>query len=113
MDEERTIEPATREDWRRWLEENHQRERAVWVVLLKKSAGPAGMSYDQSVEDALCFGWVDGKTRSRDGRSYSIRFTPRRPGSNWSESNRVRARGMIDTGRMTPRGAAVLPPDLS
>ena len=112
MDDEPAIEPASAAEWRRWLEENHQRQRAAWVVLLKKAAGPAGITYDESVEEALCFGWVDGKIRSRDARSYAIRFTPRRPGSNWSESNRERVRRLIGAGRMTPQGAAVLPPDL-
>jgi uncharacterized protein YdeI (YjbR/CyaY-like superfamily) len=81
-------------------------------VYYKKGSGKTGISYDESVEEALCFGWVDGQTKGLDEASYAGRFTPRRPGSNWSASNRERAKRLLDQGLMTEAGKQVLPAEV-
>jgi uncharacterized protein YdeI (YjbR/CyaY-like superfamily) len=81
-------------------------------VYYKKGSGKTGISYDESVEEALCFGWVDGQTKGLDEARYAGRFTPRRPDSNWSASNRERVARLLREGLMTDAGMRVLPPDL-
>lgn len=93
-----------RRAWRNWLRRNHARETEIWVLIHKKSAGMAGVPYEEAVEEAICFGWIDGKLRRIDDRRHMIRFTPRKPGSVWSESNRKRAERMISSCRMTKHG---------
>jgi uncharacterized protein YdeI (YjbR/CyaY-like superfamily) len=81
-------------------------------VYYKKDSGKTGIGYDESVEEALCFGWVDGQTKGLDKARYAGRFTPRRAGSNWSASNRERVKRLLDQGRMTAAGKQVLPADV-
>jgi uncharacterized protein YdeI (YjbR/CyaY-like superfamily) len=95
-----------REAWRDWLVRNHGTEKEVWLTLYKKNSGRRGVSYDAAVEEALCFGWIDSAIRGVDGESYAQKFTPRKPGSRWSDSNRARMRRLIDEGRMTEAGLA-------
>lgn len=94
--------------WREWLAAHHQMRTQVWLLLHKKHAQEPGVRYDEAVEEALCWGWIDGLTKSWDERSYAVRFTPRRPGSVWSESNVERVGRMIAEGRMTPAGMALV-----
>ena len=102
-----------RDAWRRWLEENHARAGEAWIVQYKKRSGKVAVDYEAAVEEALCYGWVDGKIQGVDDLSYKIRFTPRRPkSSNWAPSNRARVAKLKREGRMTPAGLAVLPADL-
>ena len=96
--------PGNREQWRNWLLENHAREFEVWFVFLKKHTGKSNVSYNDAVEEALCFGWIDGVKRSIDEDRYMHRFTPRKAGSKWSSLNKERAQRMIDAGRMAPAG---------
>jgi mannose-6-phosphate isomerase-like protein (cupin superfamily) len=103
----KTLRVPDREGWRDWLDRNHQSEREIWLVLYKKGAGKKGPSYDEAVEEALCFGWIDSIIRKVDGESYAQRFTPRKPGSKWSASNIARINKLIREGRMTPSGLAV------
>jgi uncharacterized protein YdeI (YjbR/CyaY-like superfamily) len=104
-----TVEPSSRAEWRAWLAANHAAKTEIWLVSLKK--GP-GVTYKESVFEALCFGWIDGIGKSIDAEKSAQRFTPRRPKSNWTELNKERARRLIDEGLMTDAGRAVLP-DLS
>lgn len=90
--------------WRDWLRKNHSRKTEIWLLIHKKSAGRVGVAYEEAVEEAICFGWIDGKLRRIDDRRHVIRFTPRRAGSIWSESNRDRAERMIRRRRMTKAG---------
>jgi uncharacterized protein YdeI (YjbR/CyaY-like superfamily) len=90
--------------WRAWLEEHHAREREVWLVYYKKHTGRPRIPYDDAVEEALCFGWIDSTVRRLDEESYLQRFTPRKARSNWCESNVERARRLISEGRMTKAG---------
>ena len=98
---------ATPDDWRRWLEANHARAAELWVGFWKKGTGRPSITWPESVEQALCFGWIDGVRRSIDGERYAIRFTPRKPTSVWSAKNLTTMRALIDGGRMTPAGLAV------
>ncbi|MDQ3938260.1 MAG: hypothetical protein M3253_06215 [Chloroflexota bacterium] len=93
-------------DFRRWLEANHGTADELWVGYHKKHTGRPGMTYSEAVEEALCFGWIDGLTRSLDESSYAIRFTPRRRTSNWSASNLRRVEELMAAGRMRPPGIA-------
>ena len=92
--------------WRRWLEEHHATETGLWLVIQKKASSQRGVRYEESVEEALRFGWIDGKVRARDEEVFTQRFTPRKPNSNWSESNKARVQRLIAEGRMTPAGMA-------
>jgi uncharacterized protein YdeI (YjbR/CyaY-like superfamily) len=93
-----------RSEWRSWLEENHGRAREAWVVHYKKSSGKSGVTYDEAVEEALCFGWIDGKKRSIDEERYAFRFSPRGRKSSWSDLNIRRVRALIEVGKMTQAG---------
>jgi uncharacterized protein YdeI (YjbR/CyaY-like superfamily) len=90
--------------WRAWLEEHHEREPEVLLGLYKRASGSATMSWSEAVDEALCFGWIDGVRRRIDERSHSIRFTPRRPRSIWSAVNIEKAERLIAAGRMGPAG---------
>jgi uncharacterized protein YdeI (YjbR/CyaY-like superfamily) len=109
VNEPGTVELERREDWRDWLARNHESAPGIWLVTWKKAAGRPRVDYDAAVEEALCFGWVDSKSRSVDEERTSLYFTPRRPRSNWSESNLARVAKLEAAGRMTEAGRRVLP----
>lgn len=87
-----------------WLEANHDRSTELWVGFYKKDSGRAGITYAEAVDEALCFGWIDGLKKRVDAVSYMHRFTPRRPRSNWSLGNIRRVEKLTRLGRMTPAG---------
>lgn len=91
-------------DFRDWLEKHHGTAQVLWVGFHKKASGRPSITWDESVDEALCFGWIDGIRKSLDDTSYANRFTPRKPGSNWSSKNIRRTRELIAAGRMTPAG---------
>jgi len=93
-----------REEWRKWLEGNHASAREAWLVFYKKPSGKPRIPYNDAVEDALCFGWIDGKLKRINDNYYIQRFTPRRRDSIWSELNISRARKMISEGLMMKTG---------
>lgn len=93
-----------REAWRDWLAKNHVDQKEVWLLIFKKKAGKECVAYNGAVEEALCFGWIDGKVKRIDEEKHVIRFTPRKPKSVWSESNKARVRKMIKAGKMTEAG---------
>lgn len=93
-------------DFRQWLAENHQEESELWVGYFKKATGKPSITWPESVDEALCFGWIDGIRKSIDAERYKIRFTPRRPGSKWSAVNIRRVKELIELGRMAPAGLA-------
>src|SRR6266511_5629927 len=93
-------------DFRRWLEKNHATIQELWVGYYKKSSQRASMTWPESVDEALCFGWIDGIRKSVDDLRYTIRFTPRRRGSVWSAVNTKRAEELRDRGLMEERGMA-------
>jgi uncharacterized protein YdeI (YjbR/CyaY-like superfamily) len=96
----------TQADFRAWLEKNHATKTELLVGFHKKSSGKPSITWPESVDAALCFGWIDGVRRTIDETSYTIRFTPRRRGSNWSVVNIARAKALIRAGLMTPAGLA-------
>ena len=106
-----TLYVTQREDFRRWLEENHRSKKEIWLVQYKKATHKPSLNYVEAVEEALCFGWIDGLEKSLDSERYALRFSPRRPRSNWTETNKERARRLIAEGKMTEAGRATLPPD--
>ena len=99
-------------EWRAWLALHHAEKKEIWLVYYKKTSGKTGITYEESVEQALCFGWIDGAIKGIDAETYAGRFTPRRSKSPWSESNRARIARLLRDGRMTEAGIAVLPDDL-
>jgi uncharacterized protein YdeI (YjbR/CyaY-like superfamily) len=101
-----TFQAADRESWRGWLEAHHSDEKEVWLIYFKAHTGRACISYEESVEEALCFGWVDSMIQKIDEERYARKFTPRRVDSAWSETNKRRAAKVIAEGRMTPAGLA-------
>ena len=93
-------------DLRRWLEENHDTAAELLVGFYKKASGRGGITWEEAVDEALCFGWIDGVRPSGDEHSYAIRFTPRRPRSSWSARNFERVAALRADGRMRPAGLA-------
>jgi uncharacterized protein YdeI (YjbR/CyaY-like superfamily) len=91
-------------DFRAWLEDNGANERELWVGYWKKGAGRSGLTYAESVDEALCFGWIDGLTKTIDADRYATRFTPRVRTGNWSEANIKRVGELTAEGRMTWAG---------
>ena len=101
------MEPTTFErpgDFRAWLEQHHGSESELWVGYYKKGSGKPSMTWPESVDEALCFGWIDGKRKSIDAERYMIRFTPRRARSVWSAVNIERVAALMAEGRMRPAG---------
>jgi uncharacterized protein YdeI (YjbR/CyaY-like superfamily) len=107
-----TLYVRTRDEFRAWLQENHQSKREIWLVQYKKAAKKPSLNYVEAVEEAICYGWIDSTEKSIDAERYATRFSPRRPKSNWTETNKERARRMIAEGRMTEAGLAALPADV-
>lgn len=95
---------ATQAAFREWLEKHHKKETELLVGFYKVSSGKPSMTWSQSVDQALCFGWIDGVRRSIDNESYSIRFTPRRSSSIWSAINIQKVEELTKAGLMTPEG---------
>ena len=93
-------------DFRKWFEKHHANISELWVGFYKKSSGQDSITWPESVDQALCFGWIDGIRKSVDEVSYTIRFTPRRSGSIWSAVNIKRAGELIEMGLMKPEGLA-------
>ncbi len=112
MDIGETLHVATRREFRAWLAKFHKTKREVWLVQYKQTAGKPSVKYADAVEEAVCYGWIDGFEKGIDAERFATRFTPRRPGSSWSESNKERARKMIAQRKMTAAGRASLPPDI-
>jgi uncharacterized protein YdeI (YjbR/CyaY-like superfamily) len=92
--------------WRAWLRANHGRQDGVWLKFAKKASPTATVTYAEALEEALCFGWIDGQVRRHDEHFYLQRFTPRRTRSKWSQNNVEKAERLIAEGRMQPAGSA-------
>ncbi len=97
---------TNREDWRSWLSENHDKKELAWLIFFKKNSKQKGITLDQAVEEAISFGWIDGKLRRLDEDRFILRFSPRRARSVWSKINKQRAKQQIASGKMTPAGLA-------
>ncbi|MEZ4767903.1 MAG: YdeI/OmpD-associated family protein [Caldilineales bacterium] len=101
-----SFHPLTRAEWRAWLEQNHANDEGVWLITFKKATGKPRIDYEDAVEEALCFGWIDSKPRKLDDQRSMLWFAPRKPGSGWSRPNKERVERMLAAGRMAPAGLA-------
>jgi uncharacterized protein YdeI (YjbR/CyaY-like superfamily) len=99
-----TFTAPDRETWRNWLAQNGTNETEIWLVYYKASSGKMSISYQDSLEEALCFGWVDSIIQKIDEEKYARKFTPRRKGSKWSELNKHLVAKLVREGRMTEAG---------
>jgi uncharacterized protein YdeI (YjbR/CyaY-like superfamily) len=104
----KTLYVADRREWRSWLSRNHRKEKEIWLVYYRKATGKPRISYDDAVEEALCFGWIDSIQKGIDEERFAQRFSPRKPGSNLSEANRERIRRLIREKKMTAAGLAAV-----
>ncbi len=93
-----------RDEWRNWLDKHHNQKKEIWLVYYKKHTNKPSIPYDDAVEEAICFGWIDSTVRTLDDERYMQKFTPRKKKSNWSDLNKERARKMIKAGKMTEAG---------
>ena len=100
----KTFYAKSAKEWRKWLEKNHEKEKAVWIIFYKKNSGTPSVSYVEAVEQALCFGWIDSKANKRDDDSYYQYFTKRNPKGKWASTNKARVEILIAQGLMTPSG---------
>lgn len=97
-----------RKEWRNWLKKNHSKSNGIWLVFYKRHTGKTSLEYDEMVEEALCFGWIDSIIKKIDGEKYVRKLTPRKPDSNWSELNKKRVKKLEKRGLMTKAGAAMV-----
>ena len=104
MDIGKKLYVTDRKEWRSWLEKNHDKEKEIWLIYYKVHSGKARIPYNDAVEEALCYGWIDSTVKRIDQDSFAQRFTPRRKRSQISDMNRERIRMMIDQKKMTKRG---------
>ena len=100
------LHASDRDDWRAWLAQNCNVKKEVWLIYYRKHTGKPSIPYDDSVEEALCFGWVDSIIKKIDDEKFARKFTPRTSKSVWSEANRKRVEKMIKEGKMTEAGLA-------
>ena len=107
-----TLDVHDPQDFADWLESHGAEAREIWPVIYKKSSGKQTVTYPQLVEVAIRYGWIDVLEKTVDKERYALRFMPRRKKSNWTEANRAIARRLLEEGRMTEAGKAVLPEDM-
>ena len=96
----------TKAAWRAWLERNHAREKEIWLVYYKKAAGKISLTYEEALQEALCFGWIDSTVNRFDSERYMQKWTPRNSDSVWSAANKERVKKLIAQGRMAAPGRA-------
>jgi len=108
MGEPPRVQPKSRNAWRAWLKKNHASSTGVWLVYAKKHSGIPSLTYNDAVEEALCFGWIDSKINPIDDAFYMQVFTPRKLKSAWSALNKARVKRLVAAGRMTPAGLVVV-----
>jgi len=100
------VQPRTRAEWRSWLSAHHATSSGVWLVTAKKGSGEPRVEYEDAVEEALCYGWIDSTARRLDDTRSMLRFSPRKPRSGWSRPNKIRIERLLAAGLMTPAGQA-------
>ncbi len=109
----RTLDVRTPEQWRKWLADHHDSQSEVWLVFHKRHTGRASIAYEDAVDEALCFGWVDSLIKRLDDERYARKFTPRKLDSRWSTVNRERYARLEASGRLTGAGLNRAPTDRS
>ena len=113
MEITKSFTPSNLADWRNWLAKNHDIEREVWLVYFKGASDKTKVDYESSVEEALCFGWIDSIIQKIDEEKYARKFNPRRMESKWSETNKRRVLKVIREGRMTEAGMSKVTFDMN
>ena len=108
MEISKTFYAKNRKEWRNWLDKNHKKEKDIWLIYYNKKSGKPRVEYNDAVEEALCYGWIDSIIKNIDEEKFSQRFTPRNPKSKWSESNLERVRRLKKENKMMPSGLASL-----
>lgn len=104
MKKGKTLYVTQRKDWRSWLQKNHDKQKEIWLVYYRKLSGKPRIPYNDAVEEALCYGWIDSILKRIDKEKFAQRFSPRRPNSNLSEMNKERIRRLIKKKKMTSIG---------
>lgn len=99
---------SSQKQWETWLNKNHQQPEGLWIRFYKKAAAIRGLSYDEALDSALCFGWIDGQVKPLDEESWLRKFTPRRARSLWSKRNIAHVERLTQQGRMRPSGLAAV-----
>lgn len=99
-----SVHPLSRDEWRTWLQAHHTRATGVWLVSYKKATGKPRFEYDEAVEEALCFGWVDSKPKKLDAERSLLWFAPRKAGTGWSRPNKLRVERLLQAGLMADAG---------
>lgn len=107
-DDGERFQPASLDEWRNWLQAHHRRPSGVWLVTWRAGSGGPRISYEESVEQALCFGWVDSRPKALDAERTMLWFAPRKARSGWSRPNKQRVERLRAAGLMTPAGTAVV-----
>ncbi len=100
------VHPFTRLEWRDWLKQHHTRTEGVWLISYKKATGKPVLAYEEAVEEALCFGWIDSKANKLDEERSMRWFSPRKTGTGWSRPNKERVERLMQAGLITPAGLA-------
>jgi uncharacterized protein YdeI (YjbR/CyaY-like superfamily) len=111
LDITETYYPENAKQWRKWLEKNADKKKEIWLIYYKKESGKSRVPYNDAVDEALCFGWIDSTLKPVDKDSFAQRFTPRRKGSPISAMNKERFRRLVEEGRMTEKGFEYLRPE--
>jgi len=104
----KAVYAKTRKAWRSWLKKNHTTEKSVWLIIYHKSSATSSVYYDEAIEEALCFGWIDSTANKRDPESSYLFFAQRKARSVWSQKNKGRVQKLIEQGLMTPAGQALI-----
>lgn len=108
LDETRLLYVTNRDEWRDWLEQHYRSEREVWLVYHRKHTGKPRISYNDAVEEALCFGWIDSIVKGIDGERYAQRFSVRNPKTAYSQANKERLKALIQQGKVVEEVLATL-----
>lgn len=103
-----TVDAPSRADWRQWLADHHATETSVWLKIYKRNSGTPSVTYDEAVDEALCFGWIDSSNKKGDGQYYLQFFSRRNPKSNWSRVNKEKVARLTAAGLMTGAGQALI-----
>ncbi|MBI5325628.1 MAG: YdeI/OmpD-associated family protein [Ignavibacteriae bacterium] len=111
MEITKTKYAKNRKEWRKWLEKNYDKQKEIWLIFYKKHTGKPRVSYNDAVEEALCFGWIDSTLKRIDDEKYCQKFSPRNHRSGWSELNIMRVNKLIKEGKMTDAGMEKFKPD--
>jgi uncharacterized protein YdeI (YjbR/CyaY-like superfamily) len=104
----KTLYVTDRKMWRAWLKGNYDKEKEIWLIYPKKASGKPRILYNDAVEEALCFGWIDSTAKRIDDESYAQRFSPRNPKSSYSEANKARLRKLVEEGKVIPSVKAAI-----